>query len=127
MRGVCAVAEWACRGRGGAESTETKRCSVYAAGIAFSRADEVPDSVELPFAAGLVDSQLSSTVPCSREQGLCHRARCGEHIDVTVAKKYLREAEINELNRSVVMFLDFCRGRTPWKAALLTTELPGCT
>src|SRR5208283_3758391 len=27
--------------------------------------------------------------------------------DVTVAKNYLREAEINELNRIVVMFLDF--------------------
>ena len=27
--------------------------------------------------------------------------------DVTVAKNYLRESEINELNRIVVMFLDF--------------------
>jgi hypothetical protein len=31
--------------------------------------------------------------------------------DVTVAKNYLREAEINELNRIVVMFLDFARIR----------------
>ena len=72
-------------------------------------------------AAELIHQRADASLP---DMGLTSYK--GEEVhkgDVTVAKNYLTQDEVSELNRVVNMWLDFCRGSGPSSSAGLFTRL----